>query len=136
MTDGTANGTVNGAVRRGVSALRLTVFVGEQEVWHHRPLYAEIVHRARAAGLAGASVFRGVEGFGTTSVIHTQRLLSLSEELPVAVVAVDTEDRIRGFLPELDELLAGGGLVTLDPCEMIVYRERPEPAAGGEGGRG
>ncbi|QHC25493.1 DUF190 domain-containing protein [Streptomyces sp. GS7] len=136
MTDGTANGTANGVAGRGVSALRLTVVVGEQEVWHHRPLYAEIVHRARAAGLAGASVFRGIEGFGTTSVIHTQRLLSLSEELPVAVVAVDAADRIRGFLPQLDELLAGGGLVTLDPCEMIVYQGRPDPAAGGEGGRG
>ncbi|MGD3105676.1 DUF190 domain-containing protein [Streptomyces sp. YGL11-2] len=136
MTDGTANGAVNGATGRGVSALRLTVVVGEQEVWHHRPLYAEIVHRARAAGLAGASVFRGIEGFGTTSVIHTQRLLSLSEELPVAVVAVDAADRIRGFLPQLDELLADGGLVTLDPCEMFVYQGRPDPAAGGEGGRG
>ncbi|GGU43016.1 UPF0166 protein [Streptomyces albospinus] len=132
MTDDMRGATAH----RGVPALRLTVVVGEQEVWHHRPLYAEIVHRARAAGLAGASVFRGVEGFGTTSVIHTQRLLSLSEELPVAVVAVDAEDRIRGFLPQLDELLAGGGLVTLDPCEMIAYQGRPERAAGGEDGRG
>ncbi|ARH93142.1 MULTISPECIES: DUF190 domain-containing protein [Streptomyces] len=121
----------------GAPALRLTVLIGEQDVWHHRPLYAEIVHRARAAGLAGASVFRGIEGFGAGSVVHTQRLLSLSEELPVAIVVVDAEERVRGFLPQLDELLAGGGLVTLDRCEMIAHRA-PDAGGpdGGEGGRG
>ncbi|MET9750250.1 DUF190 domain-containing protein [Streptomyces ardesiacus] len=104
-------------------ALRLTVIVGENDTWHHRPLYAEIVHRAHAAGLAGASVFRGVEGFGASSLIHTSRLLSLSEDLPVAVVVVDTEERVRGFLPLLDELVTGG-LVTLDPCEVVRYERR------------
>ncbi|MFF8368672.1 DUF190 domain-containing protein [Streptomyces lydicus] len=120
----------------GAPALRLTVLVGEQDVWHHRPLYAEIVHRARAAGLAGASVFRGIEGFGAGSVVHTQRLLSLSEELPVAIVVVDAEERVRGFLPQLDELLAGG-VVTLDRCEMIAHRapDAGRPGGGG-GGRG
>ncbi|MGW1374357.1 DUF190 domain-containing protein [Streptomyces sp. NPDC002446] len=121
----------------GTPALRLTVLVGEQELWHHRPLYAEIVHRAHAAGLAGASVFRGIEGFGATSVVHTQRLLSLSEELPVAVVVVDAEERVRAFLPQLGELLAGGGLVTLDPCEMIAYPAADtDGARPGEGGGG
>ncbi|MFD5732452.1 DUF190 domain-containing protein [Streptomyces sioyaensis] len=128
MTHGTA-------LPGGAPALRLTVFVGEQEAWHHKPLYAELVHRARRAGLAGASVFRGVEGFGATSLIHTQRLLSMSEDLPVAVVVVDTEERIRAFLPELDELLTGGGLVTLDPCEALTY-PRPDRPAADEGGRG
>ncbi|MFD6171720.1 DUF190 domain-containing protein [Streptomyces coeruleorubidus] len=102
-------------------ALRLTVFVGENDTWHHKPLYSEIVHRAHAAGLAGASVFRGVEGFGASSLIHTSRLLSLSEGLPVAVVIVDTEPRVRAFLPQLDELVTEG-LVTLDDCEVIRYR--------------
>lgn len=101
-------------------ALRLTVYVGENDTWHHKPLYSEIVHRAHAAGLAGASVFRGVEGFGASSVIHTSRLLSLSEDLPVAVVIVDTEERVRTFLPELDELVSEG-LVTLDACEVVRY---------------
>ncbi|MFI5521585.1 DUF190 domain-containing protein [Streptomyces platensis] len=128
MTHGTAH-------PGGTPALRLTVVVGEQDGWHHRPLYAEIVHRAREAGLAGASVFRGIEGFGATSLIHTERLLSLSEELPVAVVVVDAEERIRGFLPQLDELLAGGGLVTLDPCERISY-PRSSDTDTAEGGRG
>ncbi|MFF7795488.1 DUF190 domain-containing protein [Streptomyces sp. NPDC007991] len=99
-------------------ALRLTVVVGENDTWHHKPLYSEIVHRAHAAGLAGASVFRGVEGFGASSLIHTSRLLSLSEDLPVAVVIVDTEPRVRAFLPQLDELVTEG-LMTLDDCEVI-----------------
>ncbi|WP_030862843.1 DUF190 domain-containing protein [Streptomyces sp. NRRL S-37] len=102
------------------TVLRLTVYVGENDTWHHRPLSSEIVHRARAAGLAGASVFRGVEGFGASSVVHTSRLLSLSEDLPVAVVVVDTEERVRAFLPELDGLV-GEGLVLLDRCEAVGH---------------
>jgi uncharacterized protein len=86
-------------------ALRLTIFVGEADRWHHRPLYTEIVHRAHAAGLAGASVLRGIEGYGASSRIHTNRLLSLSEDLPIVVVIVDAEDRVRAFLPQLDELV-------------------------------
>ena len=65
------------------SALRLTVFVGEDDRWGHQPLYHEIVTRARAAGLAGATVLRGCEGYGASSLIHTTRLLSLSEDLPI-----------------------------------------------------
>ncbi|MEV2214122.1 DUF190 domain-containing protein [Streptomyces sp. NPDC050997] len=116
-------------------ALRVTVFVGEHDTWHHKPLYSEIVHRARAAGLAGASVFRGVEGFGASSLIHTSRLLSLSEDLPVAVVIVDDEERVRAFLPQLDELVTEG-LVTLDDCEVIRYSgrksEQDKPGAKGK----
>ena len=102
------------------SALRVTIFIGENDTWHHKPLYTEIVHLAHAAGLAGASVFRGIEGFGASSLIHTTRLLSLSEDLPVAIVIVDTEERVRDFLPQLDELV-GEGLVILDDCEVIRY---------------
>ncbi|MFI8091572.1 DUF190 domain-containing protein [Streptomyces sp. NPDC086080] len=108
------------------TVLRLTVYVGENDTWHHRPLSSEIVHRAHAAGLAGASVFRGVEGFGTSSVVHTSRLLSLSEDLPVAVVVVDNEERVRAFLPELDGLV-GEGLVLLDRCEVHRPVRREEP---------
>ena len=70
-------------------ALRVTVFLGEDDRYHHRPLSTEIVHRAHAAGLAGASVVRGCEGFGASSRIHTARLVSLSEDLPVIVIIVD-----------------------------------------------
>jgi PII-like signaling protein len=104
----------------GGSALRLTVFVGEDDTWHHKPIYHEIVHRAHAAGLAGASVLRGIEGFGASSRIHTTRLLSLSEDLPIAVIIVDTEDRIRAFLPGIEELVTEG-LVFVDPVEVIRY---------------
>jgi len=107
-------------------ALRLTIFIGEDDRWHHRPLYTEIVHRAHAAGLAGASVLRGVEGYGASSRIHTTRLLSLSEDLPIVVVIIDTEERIRAFLPQLDELV-GEGLVILDPVEVIRYVGRGRP---------
>ncbi|MFF4783052.1 DUF190 domain-containing protein [Streptomyces griseorubiginosus] len=117
------------------SALRLTVHIGENDTWHHKPLYSEIVHRAHAAGLAGASVFRGIEGFGASSLIHTSRLLSLSEDLPVAVVIVDTETRVREFLPQLDELVTEG-LVTLDACEVIRYVGRDDRQESNQGRTG
>jgi PII-like signaling protein len=105
-------------------AIRLTVLIGEGDVWHHKPLYHEIVHRAHAAGLAGATVLRGIEGYGASSRIHTSRILSLSEDLPVAVIVVDAEEKIRAFLPALDELVTEG-LVIVDPVEVIRYVGRP-----------
>jgi uncharacterized protein len=102
------------------SALRVSIFVGESDQWHHKPLYTEIVRRAHQAGLAGASVLRGVEGYGASSRIHTARLLSLSEDLPVVVVIVDTDERVRAFLAQLDELVTEG-LVIIDPVEVIRY---------------
>ena len=106
-------------------ARRLTIFIGESDQYHHRPLYHEIVERARTAGLAGASVFRGIEGFGASSRIHTTRILSLSEDLPLAIVIVDAADRVEAFLPQLDELV-GEGLVILDDVNVVKYvgRER------------
>lgn len=101
-------------------ALRLSVFVGEDDTWHHKPLYHEIVHRARAAELAGATVLRGVEGFGASTRIHTTRLLSLSEDLPMVIIIVDTEEKIRAFLPQLDELVIDG-MVLLDEVEVVRY---------------
>src|SRR5215212_297157 len=102
------------------SALRLSVFVGESDTWRHKPLYTAIVHRAHQRGLAGATVLRGIEGFGASKRVHTTRLLSLSEDLPVVVLIVDEPAKIRDFLPELDELVVEG-LVVVDPVEVVRY---------------
>ncbi|MGH3502575.1 MAG: DUF190 domain-containing protein [Nocardioidaceae bacterium] len=101
-------------------ACRLTVIIGEDDRYHHHPLYVEIVHRAHAAGLAGASVFRGIEGYGKASHIHTNRILSLSEDLPVAVVIIDGEERIREFAPQLEDIVTEG-LVMIDQVEVTRY---------------
>lgn len=104
-------------------ALRLSIFIGEGDTWHHTPLYHEIVKRAREAGLAGATVLHGIEGYGASSLIHTTRLLSLSEDLPIVVIVVDAEERIRAFLPRLDELV-DEGMVIVDEVEVIHYLGR------------
>ena len=101
-------------------ACRLTIFVGESHLWHHRPLYAEIIRRAHSAGLAGASAFRGIEGFGASLRIHTDRLLAIGVVLPIAIVIVDEERRIREFLPQLDEVVSQG-LVIIDDVEVYRY---------------
>lgn len=103
---------------------RLTIFVGESDHHGHTPLAMEIVRRAHRAGLAGASVFRGVEGFGASNHIHTTRILSLSDDLPIAIVIVDVAERIEAFIPELDELVTEG-LVTVEDVEVIKYVGRP-----------
>ncbi|WP_299922128.1 DUF190 domain-containing protein [uncultured Nocardioides sp.] len=106
-------------------AVRLTIMVGESDQFHGRPVYTEVVHRAHRAGLAGASVFRGIEGFGRSHHVHTTRLLSLSEDLPVLVVVVDAEDKVRAFLPGLEDL-AIEGLVMIEPVEVVRYAGRDE----------
>jgi hypothetical protein len=104
-------------------ARRLTIFIGDSDQHHHRPLYTEIVHRAHEHGLAGASVFHGIEGYGASSHIHTTRILSLSDDLPVVIVIVDAEERIEAFLPELDGLI-DEGLVIIDDVEVYRYAGR------------
>jgi uncharacterized protein len=105
-------------------AQRLTIFVGEDDRWQHKPLYHEIVTRARTAGLAGATVLRGCEGYGASSLIHTTRLLSLTEDLPVVVIMIDTEDKIQAFLPQLDELIAEG-MIIVDEVDVLRYEGKP-----------
>jgi uncharacterized protein len=102
---------------------RLTIFVGETDQYEHRPLYTEIVERAHAAGLAGATVLRGIEGFGASSHIHTTRILRLSEDLPVVIVIVDARERIEEFLPQLDGLITEG-LVVREEIDIVAYRGR------------
>ncbi|GAB1510729.1 DUF190 domain-containing protein [Actinophytocola sp. KF-1] len=101
-------------------ALRLTVIVGLRDQWQHRPVYAEVVRRAHQAGLAGATVVPGIEGYGANSRIHTTHLFRLSEDRSMVVVIVDAEEKIRAFLPRLDELEIDG-LVMLDEVEVVRH---------------
>ena len=102
---------------------RLTIYIGESDRHGHTPLATEIVQRAHAAGLAGASVFRGIEGYGASNHIHTTRLLSLSDDLPIAIVIVDRPEAIAAFLPQLDELITEG-LVVRDEVDVVKYAGR------------
>ena len=104
-------------------ALLVRIYVGEADHHEGRPLYQVIVERLRERGLAGATVLRGIEGFGANAHLHTTRLLRLSEDLPILIEVVDREDRICGILPELDELV-GDGLITLEKVEVLAYRGR------------
>ena len=105
-------------------AKRLTIYIGESDRHKHHALSTEIVHRAHKAGLAGASVFKGIEGFGASSQVHTARLLSLSEDLPVAIVIIDDAERIERFALTLDELITEG-LVVVDDVQVVRYVGRP-----------
>jgi len=99
----------------------LRIYVGESDTWHGKPLYQAIVERVRAEGLAGATVIRGIEGFGADSRIHTSRILRLSEDLPVLIEIADTTERIDRIVPLLDEMVTEG-LVTVENVEIIAYR--------------
>ncbi len=99
---------------------RLTVFIGEADTYQHHSLATEIVHRAQQAGLAGATVLRGVEGFGASNHVHTTRILSLSNDLPIVIVIVDAPERIDAFVPQLDELITEG-MVVVEDVEVIKY---------------
>lgn len=103
------------------TGLLVRIYLGESDRWHGRPLYQVIVERLRERGLAGATVLRGIEGFGAKQHLHTTRILSLSQDLPVLIEAVDSEEKVRAVLPELNELL-GDGLITLEKVEVIAYR--------------
>lgn len=99
----------------------LRIFIGESDRWEGKPLYEAIVRRAREDGLAGATVVRGLEGFGAHSRLHTTRILRLSEDLPVVIEIVDEAEKIDAFLPELDAMVAEG-MVTLENVRVIAYR--------------
>lgn len=99
----------------------LRVFVGEADRWNGKPLYEAIVEAARRANLAGATVWKGVMGYGAHSRLHTAKILRLSEDLPVVIEIVDAVEKIEAFLPELDEMVTEG-LVTLERAEVILYR--------------
>ena len=102
-------------------ALLVRIYIGESDQWHGQPLYHAIVERLRTAGAAGATVLRGIEGFGAHAHLHTTRILRLSEDLPVLIEVVDEEERMRALLPELDAMV-GDGLITVERIEVHAYR--------------
>jgi PII-like signaling protein len=102
-------------------AALLRIFIGESDRYEHRPLYEAIVLKAREVHLAGATVLRGPMGFGKSSRLHTAKILRLSLDLPMVIEIVDSEDKIREFLPTLNGMI-GGGLVTLEKVQVIEYR--------------
>ena len=101
------------------------IFIGESDHWHGKPLYDAIVQLARKEGLAGATVVRGIEGFGAESHMHTTRLLRLSEDLPVVVEIVDTAANVDRVLPLLDAMVEEG-MVTVEDVHVIAYRRKPK----------
>jgi PII-like signaling protein len=99
----------------------LRIFVGESDRHGHHPLYEAIVLKASEDGLAGATVLRGVMGFGKHSILHTAKILRLSEDMPMVIEIVDSLEKIEKFLPRLEEMITDG-LVTLEPLRVIHYR--------------
>ena len=106
------------------------IFIGESDRWHHQPLYVALLERLRKEGFAGATVLRGMAGFGARSVMHTTRILRMSEDLPIVVEIVDAADRIDALIPILDEMVSEG-LITMEKVRVLKYAagRRPEDPA-------
>ena len=107
----------------------LRIFIGENDRWHHQPLYEALVLKARELGLAGATVLRGPMGYGANSRLHTAKILRLSMDLPMVIEIIDTEEKINLLLPHLDEMVLEG-LVTLEDVQILKYRAKIENGAG------
>ena len=104
-------------------AVLLRIFIGEHDRWEHRPLYEAIVLKAREMQLGGATVLRGPMGFGHSSRLHTAKILRLSEDLPLVIEIVDSEEKINEFVPTLDSMM-GSGLVTMEKVRVLQYGAR------------
>ena len=98
----------------------MRIFIGESDKWERRPLYAALVELFRFKGLAGATVLRGVAGFGPTSILHTAGILKLSADLPLVIEVVDSQEHLDSVLPEVDRMM-GGGLVTMEKVRVLRY---------------
>jgi PII-like signaling protein len=99
----------------------MRIHIGESDRWHGKPLYQAIVELLRREKFSGVTVLRGVGGYGSSSVYHTEKILRLSQDLPIVVEVVESNERIEGILPQLDQMI-GGGLVTLEKVRVILYR--------------
>jgi len=104
-------------------ALLARIYIGDTDTYEGRPLYDAIVRHLRERGIRGASVFKGIEGFGRSSRVHTARILALSQDLPILIEVVDEAARLRPVLDELEPMI-GGGLVTIERVEVVVYRAK------------
>ena len=105
-------------------AVLLRIFIGENDKFGSTPLYEAIVLKARETHLAGATVLRGPMGFGRSSRLHTSKILRLSEDLPLVIEIVDSEENIDRFLPALDEMMTTSGLITLEKVQVLQYGEK------------
>jgi len=99
----------------------MRIHIGESDKWHGKPLHQAIVQLLRKEKFSGATVLRGVGGFGSSSVYHTDKLLRLSQDLPIVVEVIEYQERIEQILPRLDEMVEGG-LITLEKVRVILYR--------------
>lgn len=106
------------------TAKAVRIYVGDSDTWQGRPMHLAIIELARREGLAGATAIKGFEGFGRHSCLHTANILRLSEDLPVIIELVDSEERIRGFLPHLDGMVREG-LITIEDVEVVKYVADP-----------
>src|SRR5919201_2114373 len=108
-------------MKRQETARRIRIYIDANDQWHGKPLYAAIVQEARKQGMAGATVARGIMGYGAHSAIHEPHFFSLSHDLPVVVEIVDTDEKVQQFLPRLDEMVREG-MITTSAVEIIAYR--------------
>jgi PII-like signaling protein len=98
----------------------MRIFIGESDKWMHRPLYTALLELFRSKGLAGATVLRGVAGFGATSILHTAGIFKLSADLPLVIEVVDSQEHLDAVLPEVDRMM-GGGLITMEKVRVVRY---------------
>lgn len=101
----------------------MRIHIGESDRWHGKPLYEAIVEMFRRENFSGVTVLRGVGGYGSSSIYHTEKVLRLSEDLPIIIETVEYTERIEAILPRLDDMI-GGGLVTLEKVRVILYRSK------------
>lgn len=99
----------------------LRIFIGESDRWHQKPLYEQIVQTARGMGMAGATVLRGIEGFGANSHLHTTRILRLSEDLPLVIEVVDTAAKVDAFVEAIEPMIEEG-MITSERVQVLKYR--------------
>ena len=98
----------------------MRIFIGESDKWKQRPLYSALLELFRSKGLAGATVLRGVAGFGPTSILHTAGIFKLSADLPLVIEVVDSQEHLDAVLPEVDRMM-GGGLITMEKVQVLRY---------------